>query len=95
VAARPRRPAPDPGCGVDGAEIDIHVLFICTQTNTLCLFVCLFGCLYVCLVVCLFGCLFVCFLVCFFVCLIVSHIIMVDIPQSGHHIIIILNHILS
>ena len=22
VAARPRRPAPDPGCGVDGAEID-------------------------------------------------------------------------
>ena len=22
MAARPRRPAPDPGCGVDGAEID-------------------------------------------------------------------------
>ena len=91
MAARPRRPAPDPGCGVDGAEIDIHVLFICTQTNTLCLFVCLAVCMFVWLFVCLVVCLFPCL----FLCLIVSHIIMVDIPQSGHHIIIILNHILS
>ena len=57
---RKRKAAISPSTGM-------HILYICTHINYVCMYVCMYICMYVCMYVCMYACMYVCVCTCMYV----------------------------